>query len=85
MNNIEKKIKNIISEKLHIQLEKIHNDSSFQQDMNIDSLDKVEFIMALEEEFNIEITDEEAEKINTVQKSIDYIKKNINDKDNVSY
>ncbi|MCU4136879.1 acyl carrier protein [Buchnera aphidicola (Sitobion avenae)] len=74
MKNIEKRIKKIISEKLDIKEEKIFNESYFIDDLGADSLDTVELIMALEEEFDIEISDEEAEKINTVQKSIDYIK-----------
>lgn len=75
MNNIELKIKKIISKKLDIKIEKIFNNASFLEDLGADSLDIVELIMALEEEFDIEILDEDAEKINTVQKSIDYIKK----------
>lgn len=74
MNNIEIRIKKIISKKLDIKIEKIFNNASFLEDLGADSLDIVELIMALEEEFNIEISDEDAEKINTVQKSIDYIK-----------
>ncbi|CAL4322959.1 acyl carrier protein [Buchnera aphidicola] len=77
MNNINNKIKNIIAEKLDIKKEKIYDHLSFESDMNADSLDKVELIMAFEDEFNLEITDEDAQKINTVQESIDYIKKNV--------
>lgn len=75
MKNIENEIKKIISQKLDIKIEKIFNNSSFLDDLGADSLDIVELIMALEEEFNIEISDEDAEKINTVQNSIDYINK----------
>lgn len=85
MNNIENRIKNIITEKLDIQPENIYYHLSFESDMNADSLDKVELIMALEEEFNLEITDEDAQKINTVQESIDYIKKNYSDKHNKKF
>ncbi|QCI17747.1 acyl carrier protein [Buchnera aphidicola (Acyrthosiphon lactucae)] len=74
MKNIEERIKKIIIEKLDIKKENIFNDASFIDDLGADSLDTVELIMALEEEFDIEISDEEAEKINTVQKSIDYVK-----------
>ncbi|CAL4323716.1 acyl carrier protein [Buchnera aphidicola] len=74
MNNIEIRIKKIISKKLDIKIEKIFNNAFFLEDLGADSLDIVELIMALEEEFNIEISDEDAEKITTVQKSIDYIK-----------
>ncbi|WP_295164367.1 acyl carrier protein [uncultured Buchnera sp.] len=73
MNDIEKRIKKIISKILDVKVEKILNNSSFLDDLGADSLDTVELIMALEEEFNIEISDEDAEKMNTVQKSIDYI------------
>ncbi|QCI22211.1 acyl carrier protein [Buchnera aphidicola] len=74
MNNIEKRIKKIIFDKLDIEEKNIINQASFAEDLGADSLDIVELIMALEEEFDIEISDEEAEKISTVQKSIDYIK-----------
>jgi acyl carrier protein len=73
MNNVEKKIKKIISKILNIKVEKILNNASFLDDLSADSLDIVELIMAIEEEFDIEISDEDAEKLNTVQKSIDYI------------
>jgi len=74
MKNIEKRIKKIIVEKLDIKEENIFNEASFINDLGADSLDTVELIMALEEEFDIEISDEEAEKINTIKQSIDYIK-----------
>ncbi|MGD6858598.1 MAG: acyl carrier protein [Enterobacteriaceae bacterium] len=75
MDKIEKKIKKIISEQLGIKKEEISNESSFIDDLGADSLDTVELVMALEEEFDIEIPDEEAEKITTVQTAIDFIKK----------
>lgn len=74
MKNIEKRIKKIIFDKLDIKEEKITEDASFLKDLGADSLDIVELIMALEEEFNIEILDEEVEKMNTVQDYIEYIK-----------
>jgi acyl carrier protein len=74
MKNIEQRIKKIITEKLDVKEENILNNSSFVDDLGADSLDTVELIMALEEEFDIEISDEEAEKINTIQQSIEYIK-----------
>ncbi len=73
MTNIEDRIKTIISEQLNLKLDKIQNHSSFVDDLGADSLDIIELIMALEEEFNIEITDEEAEKITTVQSAIDHV------------
>lgn len=74
MHNIEKKIKKIIIEKLDIKEEDIFNNASFINDLGADSLDTVELIMALEEEFDIEISDEEAEKINTIQEAINFVK-----------
>jgi len=76
MKNIEKRIKKIIVEKLDIKEDNIFNEASFINDLGADSLDTVELIMALEEEFDIEISDEEAEKINTIQQAIDYVKNN---------
>ncbi|CAL4323663.1 Acyl carrier protein [Buchnera aphidicola (Protaphis terricola)] len=73
MKNIENKIKNIISKKLEIQIDKIKNTSLFLEDLGADSLDIIELIMSLEENFNIEISDEEVEKIKTVQNAIDFI------------
>ncbi|XBC37990.1 MAG: acyl carrier protein [Buchnera aphidicola (Floraphis choui)] len=74
MKNIEKKIKKIISKQLGINKEEINNKSSLIEDLGSDSLDNVELIMTLEEQFNIEIQDEDAEKFNTVQSIIDFIK-----------
>lgn len=73
MHDITKRIKKIIIEKLDIKEENLFNHTSFIEDLGADSLDIVELIMALEEEFDIEISDEEAEKITTIQKAIDYI------------
>ena len=74
--NGEKKIKQIIADQLGIPDGDISNESSFVEDLGADSLDIVELIMAMEEEFEIEISDEDAEKLLTVQDTIDYIKKN---------
>lgn len=76
MNNITEDVKKITAEQLGVKIEEISNDSSFVEDLGADSLDTVELVMALEEKFNIEIPDEEAEKITTVQSAIDYIKMN---------
>ncbi len=71
--NVEDKVKNIISEQLGVKKEEIKMESSFTDDLGADSLDTVEVVMALEEEFGIEIPDEDAEKITTVGQSIKYI------------
>ena len=76
MSNIEERVKNIIVEQLGVQLEAVINTASFVDDLGADSLDTVELVMALEEEFDTEIPDDEAEKITTVQSAIDYVVKN---------
>jgi len=68
------KVKSIIVEQLGVDEEEVTPDASFVDDLGADSLDTVELVMALEEEFETEIPDEEAEKITTVQHAIDYIK-----------
>ena len=73
------KLKKIISEQFDIDEENITMDSSFQDDLNADSLDLVELIMALEDEFNLEVEDEDVDLIKTVGDAIDYIKKAIGD------
>ncbi|CAA2930622.1 acyl carrier protein [Arsenophonus endosymbiont of Bemisia tabaci] len=72
-NSIESRVKKIIAEQLGVKEDKVANNSSFVEDLGADSLDTVELVMALEEEFDTEIPDEEAEKITTVQAAIDYI------------
>jgi acyl carrier protein len=74
MSNIEARVKKIIVEQLGVKEEQVTNDASFVEDLGADSLDTVELVMALEEEFECEIPDEEAEKITTVQQAIDYVK-----------
>ncbi|MGL9769853.1 MAG: acyl carrier protein [Sodalis sp. (in: enterobacteria)] len=73
MNTIEESVKAIIAEQLGVKKEEVINNASFVDDLGADSLDTVELVMALEEEFNTEIPDEEAEKITTVQAAIDFI------------
>jgi acyl carrier protein len=73
MSNIEEKVKNIVAEQLGVKGEEVKNASSFVDDLGADSLDTVELVMALEEEFETEIPDEQAENITTVQQAIDYI------------
>ncbi|HXI02792.1 MAG TPA: acyl carrier protein [Candidatus Saccharimonadales bacterium] len=71
--NVEEKVKSIIMEQLGVEEEEVTAAASFADDLGADSLDQVELVMALEEEFNIEISDEEAEKIKTVQDAVTYI------------
>ncbi len=73
----EEKVKEIISKHLGIDIEKVTPESSFMDDLGADSLDTVELVMAFEETFNIEIPDEDAEKITKVQDSVNYIKNKI--------
>ena len=73
MSSVEDQVRAIIAEQLGIKTDEIKNDASFVDDLGADSLDTVELVMALEEEFETEIPDEEAEKITTVQNAIDYV------------
>ncbi|MCO9894370.1 acyl carrier protein [Salmonella enterica subsp. enterica serovar Mbandaka] len=73
MSTIEERVKKIIGEQLGVKQEEVTNNASFVEDLGADSLDTVELVMALVEEFDTEIPDEEAEKITTVQAAIDYI------------
>ena len=73
MSSIAEQVKSIVAEQLGVKEEEVTNDASFVEDLGADSLDTVELVMALEEEFETEIPDEEAEKITTVQEAIDYI------------
>ena len=74
MSDIESRVKRIIAEQLGLDESKVINDKEFVKDLGADSLDTVELIMALETEFKIEIPDDNAENINTVQSAVDYIK-----------
>lgn len=76
MENIEARVKKIVAEQLGVNEADIKNESSFVDDLGADSLDTVELVMALEEEFECEIPDEEAEKITNVQQAIDYVTAN---------
>ncbi|KXI23735.1 acyl carrier protein [Photobacterium sanguinicancri] len=73
MSNIEERVRKIIIEQLGVDEAEVKNEASFVDDLGADSLDTVELVMALEEEFDTEIPDEEAEKITTVQAAIDYV------------
>jgi acyl carrier protein len=79
MSSVEDQVRGIIAEQLGLKADEIKNDASFVDDLGADSLDTVELVMALEEEFETEIPDEEAEKITTVQQAIDYINSRQND------
>ncbi|QQF76943.1 acyl carrier protein [Histophilus somni] len=74
--SIEERVKKIIVDQLGVKAEDVKPEASFIEDLGADSLDTVELVMALEEEFDIEIPDEEAEKITTVQSAIDYVQNN---------
>lgn len=73
MENIEARVKKIVAEQLGVNEADIKNESAFVEDLGADSLDTVELVMALEDEFGTEIPDEEAEKIRTVADAIKYI------------
>ena len=73
MSSIEERVAKIIVEQLGVKPEDVKPEASFVEDLGADSLDTVELVMALEEEFETEIPDEEAEKITTVKEAIDYI------------
>ncbi|MCI0426380.1 MAG: acyl carrier protein [Nitrospiraceae bacterium] len=74
MNTVDERVKKIIGEQLGVEEDEVTPEASFVEDLGADSLDTVELVMALEEEFGIEIPDEDAEKILTVGKALDYIK-----------
>jgi len=77
MSSIEERVKKIVAEQLGVKEEEVQTEASFVEDLGADSLDTVELVMALEEEFETEIPDEEAEKITTVKLAIDYINENL--------
>jgi acyl carrier protein len=75
--DLESRIKEIIADQLGVEIEKLRDDANFVQDLGADSLDVVELVMAFEEEFGIEIPDEDAEKIRTVGDVINYLKERV--------
>jgi acyl carrier protein len=77
MDTIETRVRKIVAEQLGVNETDVKNVSSFVNDLGADSLDTVELVMALEEEFETEIPDEDAEKITTVQQAVDYIKAHV--------
>ena len=76
VENVQERVKNIIVEQLGVEADQVKPEAQFVNDLGADSLDTVDLIMALEEEFDIEIPDEKAEKIKTVGEAIDYIEQN---------
>ncbi|HIF18866.1 MAG TPA: acyl carrier protein [Gammaproteobacteria bacterium] len=74
--SVNERVKSLVAEQLGIGIDEINNESSFIDDLGADSLDTVELVMALEEAFDVEISDEQAENISTVQSAIDYINNN---------
>lgn len=79
MSTIDERVKKIIAEQLSVEIDKITNEARFVDDLGADSLDTVELVMALEEEFEIDIPDEEAEKIVTFQDVLNYVQSNSSD------
>ena len=78
MENLEQRVKKVVAEQLNINEADIKNESSFIDDLGADSLDTVELVMALEDEFGVEIPDDQQEKLRTVQNAIDFIVANGN-------
>ena len=74
--SVEDRVKKIVSDQLGVSMDEVQNYSSFVDDLGADSLDTVELVMALEEEFDLEIADEDAEKISTFNEAVDYINSN---------
>lgn len=77
MSSIEERVRRIVAEQLGVKEEEIKSESSFIDDLGADSLDTVELVMALEEEFGTEIPDDDAEKIATLQAAVEYIESNL--------
>jgi acyl carrier protein len=76
-DNVEEKVKDIIVEELGVEREKLTSDASFMEDLGADSLDTVELVMAFEKEFDIDIPDEDAEKLRTVGDAMNYLHEKI--------
>lgn len=77
MSTVEERVKKVVLESLDVKEEEVTNEASFVEDLRADSLDTVELVMALEEEFEVEIPDEQAEKIRTVQEAINYVNEHL--------
>ncbi|HCU04935.1 MAG: acyl carrier protein [Gammaproteobacteria bacterium GWE2_42_36] len=81
MSTVEERVKRIVAEQLGAKEDEIKTEASFVEDLGADSLDTVELVMALEEEFGTEIPDEDAEKITTIQQAVDYVEAHLKDKE----
>ncbi len=79
MADLEEKVKNIIAKELGVEMEKLTTDASFMEDLGADSLDTVELVMEFEKEFNIDIPDEDAEKMRTVGDALSYLRSKVSD------
>ena len=77
MSSIEERVKDIVIEQLGLDRDKVSLESKFADDLGADSLDTVELVMALEEEFDIEIPDEDAEKITTLREAVSYVEQHV--------
>ena len=77
MSNVEEKVKDIIVEELGVEREKLTSEASFMEDLGADSLDTVELVMAFEKEFDIDIPDEDAEKLRTVGDALGYLNQKV--------
>jgi acyl carrier protein len=75
--SIEARVKEIVMDKLNVTAEQVTEDASFVEDLGADSLDQAELVLALEDEFNLQISDKESENLLTVGKAIDYIKQHV--------
>jgi len=80
LSSVEARVKNIIAEQFGVKAESLKPETSFMKDLMAESIDTVELIAALEEEFDVEIPDEDAERNQTVGQAIDYMRKNVTDK-----
>lgn len=83
--NLEERVVQLIIDQLGVEKEQVTSEASFLEDLGADSLDTVELVMAFEEEFDIEIPDEEAEKITTVKDAVNYIKDHISAQDSAEF
>lgn len=77
--SVEEKVKEIVMDKLNVTAEQVTDNASFVEDLGADSLDQAELVLALEDEFNLQISDKESENLVTVGKAIEYIKQNVKD------